>query len=54
MPLQGEQGSRVDMIHEEEDFESNTGTDGKPVQLFQCRRDVVYGTEIFYYSSSSV
>jgi|SRR6218665_639475 len=40
-------GSRVDMIHEEGDFERSTGADGKPMQLFQCRR-VVSGTEIFY------
>ena len=28
-------GSRMDVIHEEGDFECNTGMDGKPVQLFQ-------------------
>jgi len=44
----------VDMIDymriEEGDFECNrpTGTNGKPVQLFQCGRDLVSGTEIFY------
>ena len=27
----------MDVIHEEGDFECNTGMDGKPVQLFQCR-----------------
>jgi len=26
----------------------NTGMDGKPVQLFQCRRDVIFETEILY------
>jgi len=31
------------MIHEERYFECNTGTDGKPVQLFQCKHDVVFG-----------
>jgi len=36
------------MIHENGDFECNTGMGWKPVQLFQCRRDVVSGTEIFY------
>jgi len=35
------------MINEEGDFECNTGTDGKPLQLFQCRGDVVSETEIF-------
>ena len=44
----------MNMIHEEGDFESNTGADGKSVQLFQCRRDVVSGTEISYKTSSSV
>ena len=34
----------VDMIHEEEDFERDTGEDGKPVQLFQFKCDVVSGT----------
>ena len=38
----------MDVIHEEGDFECNTGMDGKPVQLLQCRCDVVSGTEIFY------
>ena len=38
----------MDVIHEEGDFECNTGIDGKPVQLFQCRCDVVSRTEIFY------
>ena len=38
----------MDMTYEEGDFESNTGMDGKPVQLFQCRHNVVFGTEIFY------
>ena len=38
------------MIPEEGDCECITGMDGKPVQLFQCRRDVhvVSGTGIFY------
>jgi len=27
------------VIREEGDFECNTGIDGKPVQMFQCRRD---------------
>ena len=38
------------VIHEEGDFECNKGMDGKPVQFFQfqCRCDVVSGTEIFY------
>ena len=35
------------MIHEEGDFEINTGADGKPVQLFQSRRDVVFETEFY-------
>ena len=38
----------MDVIHEEGDFECNTGMDEKPVQLFQCRCDVVSRTEIFY------
>jgi len=38
----------MDMIHEEGDFECNTGMDWKPVQLFQGRCDVVSRTEIFY------
>ena len=38
----------MDVIHEERDFERDTGMDGKPVQLFQCRCDVVTATEIFY------
>jgi len=33
----------VDMIHDEKDFEHNTGTDGKPVQLCQCKRNLVHG-----------
>ena len=43
--------SRMDVIHEEGDFECDTGMDVKPVQLFQCRCDVAYvvsGTESFY------
>ena len=36
----------MDMIHEEGDFECNMVMDGKPEQLFQCRRDVVSGTEV--------
>jgi len=36
------------VIHEAGDFECNKGMDGKTVQLFQCRCDVVSGTEIFY------
>jgi len=39
---------RMYMIHEEGDFESDTVAGGKPVQLFQCRRNIVSGTEIFY------
>jgi len=35
-------------LPEERDFECNTGMDGKPMSLFQCRCDVVSGTEIFY------
>jgi len=42
----------MNVIHEEGDFECNTGMDGKPVQLFQCRCDMVSATEIFYFSSS--
>jgi len=38
----------MDVIHEKGDLECDTGMDGKPVQLFQCRYDVVPGTEIFY------
>ena len=40
----------MDVIHEEGEFECNTGMDGKPVQLFQCRSgcDVVSRVEIFY------
>jgi len=42
----------MDTIHEEEGgFECNTGADVKlvqTVQLVQCRRDVVSGTESFY------
>ena len=38
----------MDMIREEGDFESKTGTDGKPVVL-QCMCDVVSGTQIFDY-----
>ena len=34
----------MNVIHEEGDFECNTGLDGKLVQLFQCRCDVVSGT----------
>ena len=34
----------MDVIHEDGDFECNTGMDGKPVQLFQHRCDVVSGT----------
>jgi len=37
----------MDVIHEE-DFECDTGMDGKPVQSLQCRCVVVSGTEIFY------
>jgi len=33
-------GSRIDVIHEEKDFECDTGMDGKPEQLFQCSCDV--------------
>ena len=44
----GEVPEWIDVIHEEGDFECNTGMDGKPVQLFQCRCDVVSRTEIFY------
>ena len=36
------------VIHEEGDFECDSSMDGKPVQLFQCRCDMVSGTEIFY------
>jgi len=36
------------MIHEMEDFECDTGIDVNLVQLFECRSDVVSGTEIFY------
>jgi len=39
----------MDVIHEEGDFECDSGMGGKPVQLFQCRCDMVSGTEIFYY-----
>jgi len=38
----------MDVIHEEGKFECNMGMAGKPVQLFQCRRDVVSGTEVFH------
>lgn len=38
----------MEMIHAEEDFERDTGTAGKLMQLFQFRRNVVSGTEIFY------
>ena len=44
----------MDVIHEEEDFECDTGKDGKPMPLFQCRCYVVCWTEIFYYTNSSV
>ena len=36
----------MDVIHEEGDFECNTGMDGKPVQLFRCRCDVVSITDL--------
>ena len=42
------------VIHDEGDFECDTGMDGKPLQLFQCRCEVVSGTELLYYTSSSV
>jgi len=35
------------MIHEE-DLECNPGMNGKPVQLFQCKHDVVSGIDSFY------
>jgi len=35
----------MDVIHEEGDFECDSGMDG---QLFQCKCDMVSGTEIFY------
>jgi len=35
----------MDVIHEEGDFECNTGMDGKPVQL-QSRCDVVSRTDL--------
>ena len=37
----------MDVIHEEGDFEKDTGMDGKPVQLFQCSCDVVSGKRSF-------
>jgi len=40
--------------HEDEAFECDMGMDGKPMQLFHFRCDVVSGTEIFYWTSSSV
>jgi len=30
------------------DVERDTGSDGKPVQLFECWHDVVSETEVFY------
>ena len=37
----------MNMRHEEGNVECNTGMHGwKPVQLFQCRRDVVCGTDL--------
>ena len=46
----------VDMIdlHEEGDFEGDTGADGKPVKLLQCWRDVISTTKTFYYVSGSL
>ena len=29
----------MNVIHEEADFEGDTGADGKPVELLQCWRD---------------
>src|ERR1043165_8904614 len=31
----------MNVIHEEADFEGDTGADGKPVKLLQCMRDVI-------------
>jgi len=42
----------MNMMYEEGDFERDTGAGKKPVQLFECRRDVVSGTEIFYKARS--
>ena len=41
----------MDVIHEEGEFECDTGMDGKPVQFFQCRCDVVSGTESYQSAS---
>jgi len=38
----------VNVIHEEGDFECDTGMDVMPVQLFQRKRDLVSWAEIFY------
>jgi len=51
--LEAEHGVTMDDMYEggvpdeEGDFEINTGADGKPVQLFQSRRDVVFETEFY-------
>ena len=37
----------MDVKNEEGDFECDSGMDGKPVQLFQRRCDVVSWTETF-------
>ena len=44
----------MDMIQEEGDFESDTGANGKPVQLLKRLCDVISRAKTFYQASSGV